>query len=165
MFWKQPSSSNPDKKIANPQERLNIASLGGPGSDGTIPSISLSHVVPSSSGPDMISFMNQSRIDSDWNPSQSLSASLQTVLFVTDSYDSNISVYEKGPRYSFGFVTLSGRGGRIALNLRYKPSDRLQLSLKSGSLLYLDRNEIGSSQQRIGSWHKEDINVQFTWKF
>ena len=104
-------------------------------------------------------------LSSDWNPSKNLSASLQTVLFITDSYDSNISVYEKGPRYSFGFVTLSGRGGRIALNLRYKPSDRLQLSLKSGSLLYLDRNEIGSSQQRIGSWHKEDINVQFTWKF
>ena len=104
-------------------------------------------------------------LSSDWNPSPSLSASLQTVLFLTDSHDSSISVYEKGPRYSFGFVTLSGRGGRIVLNLRYKPSARLQLNLKAGSLLYSDRDVISSSQQRISSWHKEDINVQLTCKF
>ncbi|MBO7589343.1 MAG: helix-hairpin-helix domain-containing protein [Bacteroidaceae bacterium] len=104
-------------------------------------------------------------LSSDWNPSPSLSASLQTVFFLTDSYDSSISVYEKGPRYSFGFVTLSGRGGRVVLNLRYKPSARLQFNVKAGSLLYADRDEISSSQQRISSWHKEDINVQLTWKF
>ncbi|MBR6369981.1 MAG: helix-hairpin-helix domain-containing protein [Bacteroidaceae bacterium] len=102
---------------------------------------------------------------SDWNPSPNISASLQTVLFMTDSYDSNISVYEKGLRYSFGFVTLSGHGGRIVLNFRYRLSERLQLNLKASSLLYSDREEIGASQQKIRSWHKEDINVQSIWKF
>lgn len=104
-------------------------------------------------------------LSSDWTPSPTLSASLQAVLFHTESYDSRISVYEKGPRYSFGFVTLSGRGGRIMLNLKYKPSSRIQLNMKAGSLLYSDRDEISSSQQKISTWHKEDINLQFTWKF
>lgn len=94
-----------------------------------------------------------------------LSVTAQAAGFRTDSYDSNVSVYEPGLRYTFNFLTLYGRGARMAMTLKYKPSDGIQLSMKAGSTCYFDRDEISSSQQRIDSGHKEDITVQMIVKF
>lgn len=85
--------------------------------------------------------------------------------FSTDTYNSNISVYEKGLRYSYGFNTLYGKGLRMALVLRSKPMERLNLGLKFGSTIFTDRDEISSAQQRIDSCHKEDISIQFAYTF
>ena len=62
-------------------------------------------------------------------------------------------------------MTLQGKGARVSATVRYDFPKGLQLSLKAGSLYYLDRDEIGSSQQRIPACHKEDISLQFTSKF
>jgi hypothetical protein len=64
-----------------------------------------------------------------------------------------------------GYTNLSGNGTRIAMTLRFKITDKLQFNMKAGSLIYYDRDEIGSSRQRIESSHKEDINLQLTWNF
>ena len=94
-----------------------------------------------------------------------LTASLTAAAFYTQSYDSRVSVYESGLRYSYNFMSLYGKGGRLAVTLKYKPSDNVQLNIKAGGTYYLDRDEISSAQQRIESNHKEDISVQFIAKF
>jgi hypothetical protein len=86
-------------------------------------------------------------------------------LFCTDSYDSNVSVYEGGLRYAYGFLTLSGRGARLAMTLKWNVSGSLQLNLKAGGTWYADRDEISSAQQRIEACHKEDVSLQLISKF
>lgn len=86
-------------------------------------------------------------------------------VFHTDNYDSALRNYEKGPRYSFGFLTLNGCGIRFSAMARRNFKHGLQLSVKCASTIYTDRKSIGESAQKIGSNHKEDINLQLTWKF
>jgi len=94
-----------------------------------------------------------------------LAVSMTAAAFNTQSYDSRVSVYESGLRYSYNFISLYGKGGRLAVTVKYKPCSAIQLNLKAGGTYYLDRDEISSAQQRIASNHKEDISVQFIAKF
>lgn len=94
-----------------------------------------------------------------------LDIELTAALFYTESYDSRISVYESGLRYTYNFMSLYGKGARVALTLKGKLSSGMQINIKAGGIRYLDRDEISSSQQRIASNHKEDISVQFIAKF
>lgn len=84
--------------------------------------------------------------------------------FITEDYDSRISIYEKGLLYSFGYLTLYGKGVRSSILLKYRLSDALALTFKAGSTKYFDREEISSSQQRISADHKEDIEFQIRLK-
>ena len=113
-------------------------------------------------------------ISNGWTLTQSYSKSflndcldidVTAAAFYTDTYDSRISVYESGLRYSYNFISLYGKGTRIAATIRCNLGRGLQLSLKAGGICYLDRDEISSAQQRIASNHKEDISVQFISKF
>lgn len=94
-----------------------------------------------------------------------LDINLSAAIFSTDSYDSNITVYETGLRYSFNYISLYGKGGRLSATVRYRLSESFMLNLKAGGTYYLDRDEISSAQQRIASCHKEDIAVQLIAKF
>lgn len=94
-----------------------------------------------------------------------LTASLTAAAFHTQSYDSSLSVYESGLRYSYNFISLYGKGGRLSATVRWRISKRIQLNVKAGGTFYLDRDEISSAQQRIDSNHKEDISAQFIAKF
>ena len=90
---------------------------------------------------------------------------LSAAAFYADSYDSRISVYESGIRYSYNFISLYGQGGRVAATLKWNIRRGMQLNVKAAGIYYLDREEISSAQQRIASNHKEDISVQFIAKF
>ncbi|MCQ2067776.1 MAG: helix-hairpin-helix domain-containing protein [Bacteroidaceae bacterium] len=94
-----------------------------------------------------------------------LDVSIAAAAFLTGSYDSRISVYESGLRYSYNFISLYGKGGHLAATVRYRITPDMQLNLKTGGTYYLDRDEISSAQQRIDSCHKEEISVQFIAKF
>lgn len=94
-----------------------------------------------------------------------LEFNLTLAAFHTDSYDSRVSVYESGLRYAYNFMSLYGRGGRVAATVRYRIGQGMQLNLKAGGTYYTDRDEIGSGQQRIAACHKEDITVQLIAKF
>lgn len=94
-----------------------------------------------------------------------VSVDLTGIAFYTQSYDSHLSVYESGLRYAYGFMTLSGKGGRLAATVKYRIGQKMQLNLKAGGTFYTDRDEIGSAQQRIDSNHKEDVSLQFIVKF
>ena len=90
-----------------------------------------------------------------------LNVSIAAASFCTESYDCRISVYESGLRYSYNFMSLYGKGGRLAATVKYRMGKSMQLNVKAGGTYYLDRDEISSAQQRIASNHKEDISVQF----
>ena len=94
-----------------------------------------------------------------------LDLNLTAAAFRTESYDCRVSVYESGLRYSYNFMSLYGKGGRLAATVKYRMTPHIQLNLKAGGTYYLDRDEISSAQQRIDSCHKEDISVQFITKF
>lgn len=94
-----------------------------------------------------------------------LDVALSAAAFHTQSYDCRVSVYESGFRYSYNFMSLYGKGGRLAVMVRYRLNEAMQLNVKVGGTYYLDRDEISSSHQRIASSHKEDISLQFITKF
>ena len=94
-----------------------------------------------------------------------LDVSVTASAFHTDSYDSRVSVYENGLRYSYNFISLYGKGARLSATIRYKLSDAVQVRLKFAGTRYLDRDEISSAQQRIAANHKEDISIQLQAKF
>ena len=94
-----------------------------------------------------------------------LDVDLSAAAFHTQSYDCRVSVYESGFRYSYNFMSLYGKGGRLAVMVRYRLNAAMQLNVKAGGTYYLDRDEISSSHQRIASSHKEDISLQFIAKF
>ena len=96
---------------------------------------------------------------------EKLNIDLTAAAFYTESYDCRVSVYESGLRYTYNFMSLYGKGGRLAATVKCKLGSTVQLNIKAGSTYYFDRNEISSSQQRIASNHKEDISVQFIAKF
>ena len=96
---------------------------------------------------------------------EKLELNLTAAVFYTQSYDCRVSVYESGLRYSYNFVSLYGKGGRVAATVKYRIGQSMQLNLKAGGTYYLDRDEISSAQQRIASNHKEDISLQFIAKF
>lgn len=98
-------------------------------------------------------------------PGRKFSGSVSASAFLTDSFSSAVSVYERGLLYSFGFQSLYGKGIRASFVLKYKFTPRLSLLLKTGSTMYADRDVIGSSTQQINSSHKEDLSLQLRCKF
>lgn len=86
-------------------------------------------------------------------------------LFSTDSYDSAVSIYENGPRYGFGFMTLSGKGCRLSAMIKAALPNGFQLVAKTGSTIYSDRESMGSGAAKLDQSHKEDVTVQAIWKF
>lgn len=93
------------------------------------------------------------------------SGSVSFSFFCTEDYDTSVSVYEKGLLYSFNFITLYGLGMRPSAVLKMNITDRISLSIKAGGTIFLDRDCIGSSLQKIESNHKEDISLQLRAKF
>lgn len=90
-----------------------------------------------------------------------LEMNVSAAAFHTESYDSRLSVYESGMRYSYNFISLYGKGGRVAATVKWNMGHGMQLNVKAAGIYYLDRDEISSAQQRIASNQKEDISVQF----
>lgn len=93
-----------------------------------------------------------------------LSASISLCGFLTDSYKSSVSVFEKGLLYSFNCISLYGKGIRASVLAKMSVGYRLKCYLKLGSTVYFDREQIGSSLQLIDSNHKEDLSIQLIYR-
>lgn len=94
-----------------------------------------------------------------------LQASLSVGYFKTDSYESRLYAYERGPLHSFGVSAFSGHGLRTALMARADLSERWMLTVKVGLTHYYDRDVIGTGLQQIDGNNKADIDLQARWKF
>lgn len=90
-------------------------------------------------------------------------------VFFTDSYNTRISMYEKGLLYSYGYSNFYGRGLRLSFTGNFK-LDRfvrnLTLRFKVAGTVYFDRSKISSTAYYdIDTFHKEDLSVQLQYKF
>lgn len=94
-----------------------------------------------------------------------LRLNLLAAYFDTDSYDSRLYVYERGPLYAYSFPSFSGQGIRYALMARLDLTRQLMLTAKVGITDYFDRAVIGTSYQQIDASSQTDLDLQFRWKF
>lgn len=85
--------------------------------------------------------------------------------FHTDSYDSRVYLYEKGPLYTYGLASFYGEGIRYWLMARVAIGQKLMLTAKVGVTDYFDRSTIGSSYQQIDASSMTDMDLQVRWKF
>jgi hypothetical protein len=85
--------------------------------------------------------------------------------FHTDSYDSRVYLYEKGPLYTYGLASFYGEGIRYWLMARAVIGQKLTLTAKIGVTDYFDRSTIGSSYQQIDASSMTDMDLQVRWKF
>ena len=85
--------------------------------------------------------------------------------FHTDSYDSRVYLYEKGPLYTYGLTSFYGEGIRYWLMARAAIGQKLTLTAKIGVTDYFDRSIIGSSYQQIDASSMTDMDLQVRWKF
>lgn len=94
-----------------------------------------------------------------------LQASFFAGYFRTDSYESRLYVYERGPLYNFSFPAFYGKGLRYSLMARADLGRRLILIVKAGVTDYFDRGAIGSGYQKVEGSSMTDIDIQARWKF
>lgn len=85
--------------------------------------------------------------------------------FHTDSYNSRIYLYERGPLYTYSMSSFYGEGIRYWLMARAQISQNLMLAAKVGVTDYFDRSTIGSSYQQIAASSQTDLDLQVRWKF
>ena len=85
--------------------------------------------------------------------------------FHTDSYDSRVYLYERGPLYTYNCNQFYGEGIRYWLMARATVGKSLLLTAKVGVTDYFDRSTIGSSYQQIAASSQCDLDVQLRWKF
>ncbi|MBR0166287.1 MAG: helix-hairpin-helix domain-containing protein [Prevotella sp.] len=85
--------------------------------------------------------------------------------FHTDSYDSRVYLYERGPLYTYSISSFYGEGIRYWLMARVNIGQRLMLTAKVGVTDYFDRTTIGSGYQQVDASSLTDMDVQVRWKF
>lgn len=94
-----------------------------------------------------------------------LKAAISANYFHTDSYESRLYAYERGPLHTFSFPAYYGHGIRYALMLRADFGRRLMAIAKIGVTDYFDRATIGSGLQAIDHSAVADVDVQLRWRF
>ena len=90
---------------------------------------------------------------------------LHCAYFNTDSYESRISLYEKGVKYAFSIPSFYYKGFRGAVNLKYSPTKNITVYGKFSTTCYNNRDDIGSGNDLILGNVKSDINVMLCYKF
>ena len=95
--------------------------------------------------------------------SWSLHASI--TYFHSDTYNSRLYVYERGPLYSFYVPSFYGEGIRYTLMAKAQLRKQLTLTAKLGVTNYFDRTVIGSGTQTIDGSSQTDLDIQLRWKF
>lgn len=92
-------------------------------------------------------------------------ADFSAAWFHTDDYSSRISMYEKSLLYAFSIPSFYGEGLRFSLQAQYTFRKRLTLEAKYACTWYQDRDVIGSALEQIEGNSKQDLYMQFRWKF
>lgn len=85
--------------------------------------------------------------------------------FDTDSYESRVYAYERGPLYTFSNSAFYGNGLRCALMVRAAPSAAIALTAKLGLTNYFDRSTISSGYQAVSGSSMTDMELQMRLKF
>lgn len=100
-----------------------------------------------------------------YNHKRGHALALSASIFNTDSYNSSVSIYERGILYGNNRVTMYGKGVRLNLFVKCALPYGVTFIAKVASDSYFDREQIGSLQQQIDASHKEDICLQLRYNF
>lgn len=92
------------------------------------------------------------------------SLAFRYALFDTDDYDARVYAYESDVLYAFSVPAFYGKGMRLYLLGKWKPSKTLTFYSRIGTTLYTDRDQIGSGLTLIEGNHKTDLKVEMVWK-
>ena len=100
------------------------------------------------------------------NPKNKCRIDLGITYFNTDNYDARVYNYEPSLLYTFGSTSYYDHGIRTTL-LASVPivKQSLFIHAKFGMTHYFNRDTIGSGLEMIEANHREDLQVQFRWKF
>lgn len=96
---------------------------------------------------------------------KNLRLDLACIYFNTDSYDVRIYNYESSLLYTFAMNSYYYKGIRGTLLASWKILENLSLTVKFATTNYFNRNIIGTGLEQISANHREDLQLQFRWKF
>lgn len=103
--------------------------------------------------------------DISYTPMSSrLSGNLRLAWFKTSSYNSRIYAYEDDVLHGAGSAVYSGRGIRTFINVRYRPTTKLDIWLKFSTFIYQDTTVIGSGLDEIEGNKKTELKVQLRYR-
>lgn len=85
--------------------------------------------------------------------------------FQTTSGNAKLYVYERGPLYSFGFPSYSGKGLRFGIYARYDINKKIMVLAKYGGTKYFDRKTISTGLQKVEASMLNDLYVQIRLKW
>lgn len=97
-------------------------------------------------------------------PMRWLTATVHAAYFNTQDYDSRLYIYERAPRYSFGYSSYYGHGMRAALMVQCKCSRNISLMGKIAHTRYFDRSSIGTAEREIAANNITDFYIQLNIK-
>ncbi len=80
-------------------------------------------------------------------------------------YDNSIYNYEPSVHFRYSSPQYYGIGARFFLLLKFKPLKNMNIDIKIDNTYYIDRNEIGSGNEKIKGNNKTVINGVFSYKF
>lgn len=80
--------------------------------------------------------------------------------FDTDSYQSRIYAYENNVLYGYSFPSFMGKGWRTYINLNWRPIKRITCYLKTGFIIYPDRDSISSGVTEVKGNKLYDLTLQ-----
>ena len=86
-------------------------------------------------------------------------------VFSTDSYNTRIYSYEPDVLYAFTVPAYYSRGSRIALLVKYRFFDSLDVWLRFSDTFFYDKDVIGSGLTEIEGKHRSEIKMQVRYKF
>ena len=85
--------------------------------------------------------------------------------FNTEGYNSRIYSYENDLLYSFSIPEFHGNGQRFYINLKWSPSSRVTLYLKSGCTIHTGASSWGSGNDVTNGNRRTELRGLINWRF
>ncbi len=85
--------------------------------------------------------------------------------FNTEGYNSRIYSYENDLLYSFSIPEFHGNGQRFYINLKWSPSSRVSLYLKSGCTIHTGASSWGSGNEVTNGNRRTELRGLINWRF
>lgn len=86
-------------------------------------------------------------------------------LFDTQDWDSRIYTYETDVLYSYSIPAYSGKGMRCYAMVKLSPWRGVDLWMRYGVIVYIDRTVVSSGNTEILGNQKSDVTAQLRWRF
>lgn len=86
-------------------------------------------------------------------------------MFSVSDYTAALYMPENDLQYEYSSLVMVGNGVRGYLSVRYEPTENIKFVLKYGITAYMDRDSIGSGRDITQGPIRQDVRLQFRWKW